>query len=103
MAPRMLSLAIKRVSKPCGRSVVRPGWPVVAHISPESASLRLTVAWSEYRHGRIVTVQLVGGEHVTTQRLDQWRQQGTRFAHPLGQSRTFEVDAFAGIDLGLPV
>lgn len=40
-------------------------------------------------------MQLVGVEHLTTRRLDQSIQQGTRFAHLLGQNRTFEVDALA--------
>src|SRR5580704_16258693 len=62
MLPWMLALAILRVSEPDGRRGIFARRPVVTHISPESAGLRLATARCKYRHRRIVGVKLGSGE-----------------------------------------
>jgi hypothetical protein len=48
-------------------------------------------------------VQLLGGQNIAAQLFDQRSDQAAGLADPLGQRRTVEVDALAGIDIGLPV
>jgi hypothetical protein len=46
-------------------------------------------------------VQLLGGQNIAAQLFDQRSDQAAGLADPLGQRRTVEVDALAGIDIGL--
>ncbi len=52
---------------------------------------------------RVVPVQAVGREDVGRERLDQRRHQRRRLADPVGHRRPGDVDALAGVDLGLAV
>ena len=61
MQSRMFTLAIRRVSEPDGWRGVFAGRSFIANISPEAASLRLSVAWSEHRNRRIVGMNLACG------------------------------------------
>jgi hypothetical protein len=42
-------------------------------------------------------------EHVLARGIDEWRQQITGVADPVGQCRTIEFDAFASEDLRLSI
>ena len=77
-------------------------WPVVAHIGPESACFGLAVTGCEHRHGRIVGVQLVAGEHMLLDRVDQWSEQIACGADPASQRGARDLDTLAGVDLRLP-
>ena len=98
-----LALAVGRVGEPDGgRGRIARG-PVVANVGPEPASLRLAVAWGEHRNRRVVGVQLGGRQHVVAHGGYQGSQQLAGCADPAGQRGTVQVDAFAGVDVRLPV
>jgi len=48
-------------------------------------------------------VDLLGGEDVVADAVDDRLQQPDRLANPIAQGRAVEVEAVAGIDLALPV
>jgi hypothetical protein len=48
-------------------------------------------------------VDLLGGEHVAADPLDDRLQQPDRLADPIAQGRAVEIEAVAGVDLALPV
>ena len=45
----------------------------------------------------------VGGKHMAADQLDQGRQRGAARPHPVGQGRHVQLDAFAGVDVTLPI
>ena len=103
MQPWVLSLAVGRVGEPdggCGR-IAR--WPVVADISPEPSGLGPAVAWREHRDRRVVGVQLARGHDMIANSFNQRSQKFAGCAHPSSECRAIQVDAFASIDLRLPV
>src|SRR5271168_641798 len=60
----MFALAIGRVTEHgCRRSAPTAG-PVVAHIDPQTAGLRLPGSRREHRNWRIVGMQLLGRHHL---------------------------------------
>jgi len=69
--PGMLALAIFRVGEPDGGRGVFAGRPVVAHIGPESARLRLAIARREHRDRSVVGVELGSSEHMLLKRGKQ--------------------------------
>src|SRR5271168_2050507 len=99
----VLALAIRSVGEPCGgcRRIAR--WPVVADIGPESSDLRPAVARREHWYRRVVGVQLACGHDMIANSFNQRSQQFAGCAHPSGKGRAIQVDAFASIDLRLPV
>jgi hypothetical protein len=103
MLARVLALAVGRVGEPdggCGR-IAR--WPVVADISPEPSGLGPAVAWREHRDRRVVGVQLARGHDMIANSFNQRSQKFAGCARPSGKGRAIHVDAFASIDLRLPV
>ena len=48
-------------------------------------------------------MELVGAEHMAADSLDQWLEQGARPTDPVGERGAVEIDAFAGVDLALPI
>ena len=93
---------------PVGREVEQRGrrraageGAVVADIGPEPRGLR--PAARQQRHRRVVAVEPLGRQHMgPDQRMDRL-QRHRAGADLVGQRREAEVDAFAGIALGLPV
>src|SRR6185437_12469725 len=57
----VLTPPIRRVGKPHSGWTVIAGGPVVPHISPQAAGLRLSFARCKHRHRRVIGVQLVCG------------------------------------------
>ena len=100
---RMFSLAVWREAEPHGGCSCIAGWPVIADISPEPPGLGLAVARRKHWHRRIVGVQLAGGHDMVANRFNQRSQQFAGCAHPSGECRAIQVDAFASIYLRLPV
>ena len=103
MLPRVLALAVGRVGEPNGGRGQVSGWPVVANISPEPADLGSSVAWCKHRHWRVVGVKLACRHHMIAHCNHEWSEQLAGCADPSGQRRAVEVDAFASINLRLPV
>ena len=95
----MLAAAIGRVEVDRRRRVGAAERPVVAHVGPQPPGAGL--ALGEHRHGRVVGVDALGGEHVGADRLDQRHQGRRRGADPVGQRRDVERDALAGIGRAL--
>ena len=101
--PWVLALAIWRVGEPYGRRGPIARRPVIANIGPEPSGLGLAVAGREYRHWCVVGMQLAGSHDMIANRFDQWREQLAGCADPSGQRGAVEVDAFASVDLRLPI
>src|SRR5258706_10140918 len=99
----VLALAIGRVGEPYGGCSRIARWQVVADIGPESPDLRPAVARREHRDRRVVGVQLACGHDMIANSFNQRSQQFAGCAHPSGKGRAIQVDAFASIDLRLPV
>ena len=103
MLLRVLSVAIGTVREPnCRRGLARRR-PLVAHIRPQPPGLGFSAARSKHRNRRIVCVDDIGGKDVRTERLRQRNQQRTDAADPLRQQRAIEFNAFARVDLRLPI
>ena len=78
----VFAVAIARVEEHrCWRPRSREG-PIIAHIRPYPAGDRF--AFGQDRHGRIVTMDTLGGEHVPADQLDQLSQSGGAGANPIG-------------------
>ena len=71
MLPWTLAFAILRVREPNRRRYIFTCWPVVAHISPETAGLGLAAARRKHRHRCIVCVKLGSCKHMLPNRIDQ--------------------------------
>lgn len=99
----VLALAIGREGEPhggCGR-IAR--WSVVADVGPEPSGLGPAVARREHWNRRVVGMKLARGHDMIANSFNQRSQQFAGCAHPSGECRAIQVDAFAGIDLRLPV
>ena len=83
-----------------GRRAAAEG-AVVADVDPEPAGVGL--ALGQHRHRGVVAVQPLGGEHVRGDPVVQRRERGGAGADLVGERREAEIDAFAGIALGLAV
>jgi hypothetical protein len=70
--------------------------PIIS--GPGAAKARL-----QHRDRRVIGVDLLGGEDVLADAVDDRLQQPNRLADPIAQGRAVEVEAVAGIDLALPV
>ena len=101
MPARVLAVAVARVEEHRRRRCRAGERPVVADIGPQPPGDGL--AFGQHRHGRVVAVQALGGQHMAADQLDQRRQAGGAGADPIGQGRDVELDALAGIALALPV
>ncbi len=79
------------------------GGSVVAHVHPQPPGLGRAATRVEHRHRRIVGMQLGGAEHVALEGANQRIEQVEALAHPFGERRAFQLDAFSGVDLRLAV
>ena len=103
MPSRMLILAIFRVCKPGGGRSVFSGRPIVAHVGPETARFGPAVAGSKYRNRCVIGMDLRSCQHMLANRLGQRSRKLAGSAHPAGQCRAIQIDAFAGVDLRLAI
>lgn len=103
MRLRMFALAIRRIAKPDGRRRGVAGWAIVPYIGPQPASLGPPLTWREHRDRRIVGMQFLRAQHMPAQHIDQRTQQTAAGTDPIGQRTVVQLDAFARIDLALPV
>jgi len=71
----------------------------IAHIGPEPAGLRSSVAGGEHRNRCVVGMKSCRSEHMETQCLDQWIEEGGCGTDPSCKRGAVEIDPFAGIDL----
>ncbi len=80
----------------------RPGErPVIADIGPTSTGVAL--ALGQDRHGGVVAMQPLGGEHMGLEALEYRLHHGADRAHLVGEGGQAQGHAFAGIALGLAV
>lgn len=100
---RVDALAVRRIGKPDGRRRGVARRPVVMHIHPQASGFSVAVAWREYRHGRIVGMELRRRNDVSTQYVDERLQQSRIVTNPLRQQRAIQLDTFSRIDHRLPV
>ena len=105
-----LEMALRAHALPIRRIAIEDGWrgisgmgALVADIDPKAARRGLAEPGGEHRHGRVVGVKRAPGHGMLADRLGQGCQQRRRRSDPIGQGGTVEIDAFAGIDLGLAV
>jgi len=100
---RLLGLSIGRIEiGDAGRLAPTPG-TIVAGICEQLTRLGASAARIEHRRGRLVGEELVGCLQPLEQTLmDRPKQEG-RLADPVGERRSIQVHALAGIDLGLAV
>lgn len=103
MALRAHALPIRGVAIANGGRCITGMGAVVANIDPKPARRGLAEPGGEHRHGGIVGVERGPGHGMLADRLGQGRQQRGRRSDPIGQGGTVEIDAFAGIDIGLAV
>ena len=97
----MLSATIRRIEEHGCRWIGSGKRAVVAHIGPEPAGPGLSLG--QDRHRGVVGMDAFRCKDMASDRIDQ-RHQGCRGgAHPVGQRRDIEVDAFAPVDLALTV
>src|SRR6266542_1161831 len=103
MLLRMFTTAIRRVSKPHGRSLLAGGRTIIANIGPQPPRLRLALPRSQHRNRSVVAMHLACGEYIAAQRGNERFQQAAGLAHPGGQRRAIQINAFAGVDLMLAI
>jgi hypothetical protein len=101
MPARMLAAAVTRVEEHGGRRIAAAERSVIPHVGPQPSGHGLV--FGQHRHGRIVTVDPVGGQDMTADQLDERCQRGAASPHPIGQGRHIQLNAFAGIDVTLPI
>ena len=97
----MLAGPIARVVEHRRRRVAPAERPVVAHIDPGPTGRGL--ALGQHRHGGVVAVHALAGEHMGADQLVERAQQRGAAADLVGERRQAEVDALAGVALRLPV
>jgi hypothetical protein len=83
MPERMRSTAVAGVMKDHTGRRQSAEWTVVTHIAPQSAGDGFVLR--QNRHRRIVTVNALGGEHVSFDQCHQRRQGARAGANPVGQ------------------
>jgi len=103
MALRVRTLAVGRVEEQRRRRPLAGERPLVADIGPQSPGLGLACARRQHRHRRVVDMQCVAGHDLGRERVDQRVEGCRRRPDPPGQGRGFQLDAFAGEDLGLAI
>ena len=100
----MLALAVGRVAVEHGgrrRSGMRA---LVAQIDPQAAGLGLAVAGRQHGHRRVVGMDHAARHHLLANPVGERPQQPRRsLPTQSARVRTVEIDAVAGIDLGLAI
>lgn len=76
---------------------------LLAHVGPQPRGARAPAPGIEHRHRGIVGVQARATEDVALQRLTERGEQRARRPHPVGERGALDVNALAGVDLGLAV
>jgi hypothetical protein len=106
----VLEMGLRMFSAPIGREGEPDRWrggigrrTAIAHIGPEPTGLGPSVAGCEHRNGCIVGMKSCRREHMMPHCLDQGFEQSGRGTDPSSERGAVEIDAFAGIDLRLPV
>src|SRR6266849_8440309 len=78
-----------------------PEGTIVADVGPQSALARLMLG--QHRHGSVVAVHATAGKNVGADEIVDRMQDGSAAADLIGQRRNAQIDAFAGIALGLAI
>jgi hypothetical protein len=99
----VLALAVRRVAIEHGRRSSAAVRALIAQVDPLPAGLGPTRAGSQHRHRRVVGVDHAAGHHVASNQLTERLEQPRDVAEPFGELAAIDIDAAAGIDLGLPV
>jgi hypothetical protein len=86
-------MARRRIFEESSRRRLSAEGPIVAQIDPEAAGPGLRLR--QHRNRSVVSVDPFGGEHVTTQRVENGRERDDAGADPIGERRRVDLDAFA--------
>ena len=97
----MLAPAVPRIIEDRGRRPGAPERPVFADIDP--AARRVGLAFGEDRHGRVIAMQALGGEHMGFDQLAQRIERGRDRTDRVSHGRERDRRALQGIALALPV
>ncbi len=100
---RPFALAVRRKEEDRRRRAGITRRPVVADIDPQPPGLGAATAGIEYRHRRVVGMDLGRGKDVGGQPLAQRLQQPSHPSDPVGERRAVKFDAGSGVDQGLPI
>ena len=100
---RVLALAVGRVEEQSGGRPRAGERPLVADVSPQPPGFGLAGARRQYRDRGVVDVQVVAGEDVGGQGIDQWLECRRRRPDPAGQGRGLQAHPVASEDLGLAI
>jgi hypothetical protein len=101
MLLRMRAGPIRRVEEHCSRWIGAGKRPVVANIGPQSPQAGLHLG--QHRHGGVVAMDPLGGEHVGLDQLVERQQRRRTGADMIGHGRDRQFDAFARKLLALPI
>ncbi|MNG17751.1 hypothetical protein D3C84_1017620 [compost metagenome] len=99
----MLSLAIRRVSKPYRRRRRVACGSVIAHIRPQACRFGFAGARCECANRRVIGVDFMTTHNMAVEGVDQRPEQLAALADPVGQGRALQIHALTGVDLGLPI
>jgi len=101
MPARMLATPVTRVEEHGGRRIAAAERSVIPHVGPQPPGHGLFLAST----GTVVSVHVdaVGGQDMAAAQLDERCQGGAARPNPVGQGRHIQLDAFAGIDVTLPM
>ena len=88
-------MARARIFEESRRRLLAAERPIVAHIDPDAARPGLLLR--QHRHGGVVDMNALGGEHVRADRLHDRIERDDAGADPIGERRHVDLDAFARI------
>jgi len=103
MDNRPLGFAVRCINVDDAGRIGTAPWPVIGGISPELTGLGAPAAGIKHRHGRFIGEQFGPLPELAKEPFVQWTQVPRGMADPVCQRRTIQIDALAGVDLGLPV
>jgi hypothetical protein len=100
-ASACITPARARIFEEIRRRILAAKRPVVAQIDPDAAGPGFLLR--PHRHGRIVGMNALGGEHVSADQLHNRIERDDAGSNPFGQCRHVDLDAFSRIGGALPV
>jgi len=103
MGDRPLGLAVGCIDIGYSRGIGAAPWPVVRGIGPELPGLGTAAAGIEHRHRRLIGEQLGPLPELNEETVVQRTQVPGGVADPVRQRGPIQLDALAGVNLGLPV
>jgi hypothetical protein len=111
VSPPVLMRDAPRAVRPCDQAIVEEHCgrlfiacrPNIAYTRPQPPLLGESAAWAEHRRRGVITLDLVGEQHVSVDRRDQGLEQRAGYSTPVRQGGAVQIDAFARDDLTLSI